>query len=61
MLALHRKQIHRGPGIHIVMLVIAMGKKHTLASEPFEKLALFTPIYYLAALIHSPITECVRI
>lgn len=41
-LALHRKQIHRGPGIHIVMVVIAMGKKHTLASEPFEKLA---PLY----------------
>lgn len=52
-LALHRKQIHRGPGIHIVMVVIAMGKKHTLASELFEKLALFPPIYYLTPLIHT--------
>lgn len=36
------------------MVVIAMGKKQTLASEPFEKLALSTPIYYLATLIHRP-------
>lgn len=35
-LALHRKRIHRGPGIHIVMVVIAMGKNTLWLLSPLK-------------------------